>query len=457
KVPKFVEYLLVGAGTAAYYASLAIRARHADAKVLMIGEETHLPYNRPPLSKELWWYGDEESANTLQYEGLSGKKRDVYFESEGFFVPPSELSATSHGGVSLLRGRRVSKLCPDEKKAYLEDGHCISYSKCLIATGGKPKVLPELENVPENVKGKILYLRGVASHRLFFFEVDDYRKLEEICKSSKSISIVGGGFLGSELAYSIQRKYKNVKITQVVAEKGNLSGIFPEFLSMKASEALRDVGVDVITNAKVCVMSTYRSYFSIVQVNGSQCIASDCVVVAVGIQPDTLVAEASGLEIDSRSGGISADAELRVRSDIWAAGDAASFYDKTLGRRRIEHWDNAQISGRLAGENMTGAGKAFWYQPAFFSKIAPQWQISAVGITDSSLPTVSVFAKEFTYQLFFRETFLLYFKIVGVLLLNVFGSAIDVARRLIDEARNIEDFRQLAKLFQLYKTEKTED
>uniref|UniRef100_A0A0K0D1B0 Pyr_redox_2 domain-containing protein n=1 Tax=Angiostrongylus cantonensis TaxID=6313 RepID=A0A0K0D1B0_ANGCA len=359
---------LVGAGTAAYYASLAIRARHADAKVLMIGEETHLPYNRPPLSKELWWYGDEESANTLQYEGLSGKKRD------GFFVPPSELSATSHGGVSLLRGRRVSKLCPDEKKAYLEDGHCISYSKCLIATGGKPKVLPELENVPENVKGKILYLRGV-----------------EICKSSKSISIVGGGFLGSELAYSIQRKYKNVKITQVVAEKGNLSGIFPEFLSMKASEALRDVGVDVITNAKVCV---------IVQVNGSQCIASDCVVVAVGIQPDTLVAEASGLEIDSRSGGISADAELRVRSDIWAAGDAASFYDKTLGRRRIEHWDNAQISGRLAGENMTGAGKAFWYQPAFFSKIAPQWQISAVGITDSSLPTVSVFAKEVRFYSF---------------------------------------------------------
>ncbi|VDM52988.1 unnamed protein product [Angiostrongylus costaricensis] len=365
-------------GTAAYYASLAIRARHADAKVLMIGEEKHLPYNRPPLSKELWWYGDEESANTLQYKGLSGKKRD------GFFVPPSELSATSHGGVSLLRGRRVSKLCPDEKKAYLEDGHCITYNKCLIATGGKPKVLPELENVPENVMGKILYLRGV----------DDYRKLEEICKSSKSISIVGGGFLGSELAYSIQRKYKNVKITQVlfisfkvVAENGNLS----EFLSKKASEALRDVGVDVITNAKVCML---------VQVNGSQCITSDCVVVAVGIQPDTLVAEASGLEIDSQSGGISADAELRVRSDIWVAGDAASFYDKTLGRRRIEHWDNAQISGRLAGENMTGAGKAFWYQPAFFSKIAPQWQINAVGITDSSLPTVSVFAKDVRFYSF---------------------------------------------------------
>ncbi|KAJ1372314.1 hypothetical protein KIN20_034445 [Parelaphostrongylus tenuis] len=381
EVPKFVEYLLVGAGTAAYYASLAIRARHADGRVLMA---------------------------------------DVY-----------------------------RKLAPDEKKAYLDDGTCISYDKCLIATGGKPKVLPELESVPESVKGRILYVRGV----------DDYRKLEDLCKSSKSIAIVGGGFLGSELAYSIQRKYKNVKVTQIVAEGGLLSGILPEFLSKKASEALREAGVDVITNAKITAAREKDANIE-VEVNGSDNIASDCVIVAVGIQPDTLVAEASGLEIDSRSGGISTDAELRVRSDIWAAGDAASFYDKTLGRRRIEHWDNAQISGRLAGENMTGARKAFWYQPAFFSKIAPQWHINGVGITESSLPTVSVFAQDNNDNESCQRGVVFYKgdqgKIVGVLLLNVFGSAIDVARRLIDEARSVEDFRQLAKLFPLYKTETEE-
>ncbi|KJH48147.1 pyridine nucleotide-disulfide oxidoreductase [Dictyocaulus viviparus] len=470
EVPKFVEYLLIGAGAAAYYASLAIRARQADAKVLMVGEENHLPYNRPPLSKELWWFGDHRSSDTLQYIGVNGRKRDVFFETAGFFVPPSELSSTIHGGVSLLKGRRVLRLCPNEKKAYLDDGSSILYDKCLIATGGKPKVLPELEKAPREVKERILYLRDVGLIYFFLsaychvclnlFEVDDYRKLEEICRSSKSISIVGGGFLGSELAYSINRKYKDIQITQVVAENGNLSGVLPEFLSKKATEAIRGIGVDVMTNAKITAARKKDENIEL-EVNGSQYIVSDFTVITVGMQPDTSVAEASGFEIDNRLGGIATDAELRVRSNIWAAGDAASFYDKTLGRRRIEHWENAQISGRLAGENMTGAGKAFWYQPAFYSKIAPQWHINAVGVTDSSLPTVSAFAVDNNANNEHHRGVVFYKgdhnKVVGVLLLNVFGSSIDVARRLIDDGRSIEDFQQLVKLFPLYKPDDTKE
>ncbi|KAK5970576.1 hypothetical protein GCK32_004637 [Trichostrongylus colubriformis] len=456
EVPKSVEYLLIGAGAASYYASLAIRARHADAKVLMIGEEDHLPYNRPPLSKELWWYGDENASSSMQYEGLSGKKRDVYFEAEGFFVPPGELPSTVHGGVSLLRGHRVEKLNPDEKKAYLDDGTCISYEKCLIATGGKPKDLPELKNASDDVKKRILYLRGV----------DDYRTLDSICKSAKSILIVGGGFIGSELAYSIHRKYKDIKISQVVAENGNLSHVLPEFLSKKATESLRGIGVDVITGAKITAARKRGEQVEVEVNNGSKSITSDYIIVCIGIQPDTSVAEASGLELstiqlDNRLGGVTTDAELRVRSDIWAAGDAASFYDKSLGRRRVEHWENAQVSGRLAGENMTGAGKAFWYQPAFFSKIAPQWHINAVGITDSSLPTVSVFAKDDNANESFERGVVFYKgddgKVVGVLLLNVYGSGVDVSRRLIEEARSIDDFQQLAKLYQLYRPAEPED
>ncbi|KAK6049743.1 hypothetical protein COOONC_12749, partial [Cooperia oncophora] len=156
-------------------------------------------------------------------------------------------------------------------------------------------------------------------------------------------------------------------------------------------------------------------------------------------------------QIDKRLGGVTTDAELHVRSGIWAAGDTASFYDKSLGRRRIEHWENAQVSGRLAGENMTGAGKAFWYQPAFFSKIAPHWHINAVGITDSSLPTVSVFAKDDNANESFERGVVFYKgddgKVVGVLLLNVYGSGVDVSRRLIEEARSVDDFQQLAKLY----------
>ncbi|VDL75960.1 unnamed protein product [Nippostrongylus brasiliensis] len=458
EVPKSVEYLLVGAGAAAYYASLAIRARHADAKVLMIGEEAHLPYNRPPLSKELWWYGDDSSVKNLQYEALSGKKRDIFFEAEGFFVSPKELPTTAHGGVSLLKGHRVVKLVASEKKAYLEDGTCIRYDKCLLATGGKPKVLPELEK-GEELKSK----------------VDDFRKLNSICESSNSVAIVGGGFLGSELAYSIRRKFKDIKISQIVSDNGNLGGVLPESLAKKATEALRGVGVDVITCAKVSY--TFKNfgfgcYLAVtgvekqgnsleLEVNGDKRVGCDYVVVAVGIEPDVSIAEASGLEVDDRLGGISTDAELRVQPDIWAAGDTASFYDKSLGRRRMEHWEAAQVTGRLAGENMTGAGKAFWYQPAYFTKIAPRWHINAVGVTDSSLPTVSVFAKDEESNDNFERGVVFYKgdegKIVGVLLLNVFGSSIDVSRRLIEEGKNVEDFHQLAKLYPLYKVEEPED
>ncbi|KIH48267.1 pyridine nucleotide-disulfide oxidoreductase, partial [Ancylostoma duodenale] len=104
----------------------------------------------------------------------------------------------------------------------------------------EPRTLPVLENSKE-VKEKILYLRGV----------DDYRKLASICDSSKSVTIVGGGFLGSELAYSIRRKNGDVAVNQVISESGNLGGVLPEYLSKKATESLRETGVNVITNAKI--------------------------------------------------------------------------------------------------------------------------------------------------------------------------------------------------------------
>lgn len=155
----------------------------------------------------------------------------------------------------------------------------------------------------------------------------------------------------------------------------------------------------------------------------------------------------------------------------------SSFYDEKLHRqRRVEHWEHAQVTGRLAGENMTGAGRSFWHQSAFYSVFAPNATIEAVGLTDSSLDTVSVLLKKkedsvsdriqclenrvhgisfrvygISFQgirgvVFYMEAR----RIVGVLLFNGLASrGIDVARRLIDEAREHEDFKQLAKLFEL--------
>lgn len=116
-------------------------------------------------------------------------------------------------------------------------------------------------------------------------------------------------------------------------------------------------------------------------------------VVAIGVEANTDIAKESNLEVDPEQGGFLVNAELEARSNLWVAGDAACFYDVQLGRRRIEHHDHAVISGRLAGENMTGAGKPYLHQSMFWSDLGPDVGFEAIGIIDSSLETVGVFAK----------------------------------------------------------------
>uniref|UniRef100_A0A915AZG7 Apoptosis-inducing factor 1, mitochondrial n=1 Tax=Parascaris univalens TaxID=6257 RepID=A0A915AZG7_PARUN len=444
-LPEEIPYLLIGAGTAAYYAALSIRARDADAKVLMIGEENQLPYNRPPLSKELWWYGDDKMADTLEYKGLSGKKKDVYYETHGFYVPPEEVNDAQHGGVSLLMGHRVVKLDPIEHYAYLDDGRKIKYGKCLIATGGVPRNLPVFEEAGEKVNEKVTLFRTI----------DDFRKLDKVAKQSRSLTIVGGGFLGSELAYSLNKRFASngLKVTQIISEKGNVAEVLPEFLSEYTSKELRKCGVNVISETEVKnVVVDDHGCLKLTLSNG-EILHTDHVVVAIGITPNTELAKASGLEVDKKNGGFIVDAELRARSDIWVAGDASSFYDVKLGRRRVEHWEHAQVTGRLAGENMTNASKPYWHQSSYYSLIAPNAHFQAVGRTDSSLPTVSVFAapKDDSEELSKGVVFYMDGQqIIGILLFNVFGSGIDIARRIISDGKEHEDLKEVAKLFELH-------
>lgn len=122
-------------------------------------------------------------------------------------------------------------------------------------------------------------------------------------------------------------------------------------------------------------------------------INADHVVVAVGIEPNTELAKSAGLEVDPDQGGFLVNAELQARYNVWVAGDAASFYDIKLGRRRVEHYDHAIVSGKLAGENMTGAHKPYWHQSMFWSDLGPNVGFEAIGLTDSDLQTVAVYAK----------------------------------------------------------------
>jgi len=221
-------------------------------------------------------------------------------------------------------------------------------------------------------------------------------------------------------------------------------------------------------------------------------VAADVVVCAVGLEPNTDLAKASGLETDPVHGGFLVNAELQARQDLWVAGDAACFFDIKLGRRRVEHHDHAVVSGRLAGENMAGAAKPYWHQSMFWSDLGPEVGYEAIGVCDASLPTTAVFAQrtakdtpqavvQATGESLRSETEnaaeaatpvvadasaaadltpdygkgVVFYKregvVVGILLWNIFNR-MGVARQVLKDGAKNEDLYEVAKLFDIYDT-----
>uniref|UniRef100_A0A8C1X734 Apoptosis-inducing factor 1, mitochondrial n=1 Tax=Cyprinus carpio TaxID=7962 RepID=A0A8C1X734_CYPCA len=383
-VPEHAPYLLIGGGTASFAAARSIRARDPGARVLIVTEESELPYMRPPLSKELWFSDDPKATETLSFKQWNGKERSIYFQPPSFYVSPTDLAKVENGGVAVLTGRKVVHMDVRENKVKLSDGAEISYEKCLIATGGVPRNLQVIDRAGEEVMKRTTLFR----------KIEDFRSLEKISREVKSITIIGGGFLGSELACALGRRSTDLglEVIQMFPEKGNMGKVLPEYLSNWTTEKVRKEGVSVITDAVVKNVS-YKNDKLEIKLKDGRLIETDHVVAAVGLEPSVELAKSAGLEVDSDFGGYRVNAELQARSNIWVAGDAACFYDIKLGRRRVEHHDHAVVSGRLAGENMTGASKPYWHQSMFWSDLGPDVGYEAIGIVDSSLPTVGVFAK----------------------------------------------------------------
>ncbi|XP_034462967.1 apoptosis-inducing factor 1, mitochondrial isoform X7 [Hippoglossus hippoglossus] len=384
QVPSHAPYLLIGGGTASFAAARSIRARDPGAKVLIVTEESELPYMRPPLSKELWFSDDSSVTETLRFKQWNGKERSIYFQPPSFYIQAEELASAENGGVAVLSGRKVVHMDVRGNKVKLDDDTEISYDKCLIATGGVPRNLQAIERAGEEVMKRTTLFR----------KIDDFKSLDKVSREAKSITIIGGGFLGSELACALGRKSSesDLEVMQMFPEKGNMGKVLPEYLSNWTTEKVKKEGVQVIAEALVKSVTLKDDKLEI-KLRDGRLVKTDHIVAAVGLEPNVDLAKSAGLEVDSDFGGFRVNAELQARSNIWVAGDAACFYDIRLGRRRVEHHDHAVVSGRLAGENMTGANKPYWHQSMFWSDLGPDVGYEAIGIVDSSLPTVGVFAK----------------------------------------------------------------
>ncbi|KAF9796923.1 hypothetical protein SFRURICE_016591 [Spodoptera frugiperda] len=424
--PAHVQYLLVGAGTASFAAMRAIRSARPDARVLLVGTEHELPYMRPPLSKELWREPDLAARaphlDALSFRQWNGRRRAVAYEPAAFYADVEQLRHA--GGAAVARGWRVVRVDAARHEAELRaPGRApvtLRYDKCLLATGVRARRTEALRDAA--AAGRALALRGVRDAARLA------RALEE--PGVRRVAVLGGGFLACELSAALAERLapEGRTVTQLFREAAPLGAVLPPYLAAEAARRLRAAGVLLRPGCELLRGELREDGVALRLADGAD-EAADLVVECVGSEVDDDLARASGLETHPELGGLLVNAELQARSDVYAAGDVACFYDVVLGRRRVEHHDHAVVSGRLAGENMAGLvpPKHYTHQSMFWSDLGPQlgYEVSAhcsatarpplglhsastclrtpsspalssqaIGIIDSRLPTVGVFSAD---------------------------------------------------------------
>ena len=376
------SYLIVGGGMTADAAVRGIRDVDPDGTIGLVGAEPDPPYKRPPLSKGLW----------------HGKPLDKIW------------TGTERFGVDLNLGRTVRSLDLPAKRAVDDRGTAYGFDKLLLATGATPRRLP------------------VGGHRVVYYRtLQDYHRLRALAEQGRRFAVVGGGFIGSEIAAALAGNGQEVAM--IFPGRAIGDRLFPADLALFLNDAYREQGVEVLAEETV-VGIDQREEGLVVRTRGIKTasereIAVDGVVAGIGTQPNTELAQAAGLAV---AAGIVVDPFLRTsHPDVFAAGDVAAFCISALGeRRRIEHEDNAKTMGRHAGRAMAGDPAPYHHLPFFYSDLF-DLGYEAVGDLDARLETVSDWKEPY------REGVVYYLRdghVRGVLLWNVWDQ-VDAARRLI--------------------------
>jgi 3-phenylpropionate/trans-cinnamate dioxygenase ferredoxin reductase component len=338
------RYLIIGGGMTGDAAAKGIRERDPEGSVVLVGEEQHPPYARPPLTKALWKGKDEDSI----WRG------------------------TEDLNVDLRLGRRIVSLNPDAHTATDDQGETYGYERALLATGGVPRRLPD---APEGV--------------IYYRTLDDYRRLRGQTAGGGSAVVIGSGFIGSEIAAALA--INGTKVTMVFPHEAIGSRLFPAELARSLNDYYAEQGVDLVPGETVAAVARDGDRFAVTTESG-RTVNGDVVVAGLGIEPRTELAEAAGLDVDN---GIVVDDRGRAggREDLFAAGDAAQFPAKALGTSlRVEHEDNANSQGRQVGANMAGADEPYDHLPFFYSDLF-DLGYEAVGEVDSRLQTVEAWAE----------------------------------------------------------------
>lgn len=383
------DYLIIGGGMGAHYAAKGIREYDQTGSIGILSMDVDAPYKRPPLSKDLW--------------------TDKKFTQEKVSLH------TEKTGADIRLNTKVTAIDRSRKTVQLEDGTVVSYNKLLLATGSEPRKI-----------------EGPEDDRAIFFRTwEDYRRLRKFAGNNNHIIVVGGGFIGTELAAGLIQN--DTRVTLVYPDEVLGSKRFPEKVAQEYEEAFRDAGVQLMNGKRA---SSYRKEEEkiIVTLDDGTEIEGDAFVSGLGAPPRISLAEESGLKVEH--GGVVVDKYLRTEDPaVYAAGDIAIYPDNILGTNRIEHEDHAIKSGKAVGKVMAGADEPYTYTPSFYSVVFDiSWD--AIGAMDSRLDTLIDKVGDGKVIYYLKDN-----KPVGILVWNILADLDNVRRVLKNPPSNPDDLR----------------
>ncbi|MFC0432478.1 NAD(P)/FAD-dependent oxidoreductase [Kutzneria buriramensis] len=316
------RFVIIGGGLAGAKAAEALREQGFDGRLTLVGDELHLPYERPALSKD----------------HLTGKA-----DRDSLRVHPA--TWYDEHGVDLTLGIGVSRIDRDGHRVELADGSAHAYDKLLLATGASPRRPP----VPGADAPGVRYLR----------RIEDSEAIRETLASAGRLVVVGAGWIGLEVTAAARQAGVAVTVLEA-AELPLLRALGPEVATVFA-DLHRDHEVDLRLNVQVAEITATG-----VRLSDGTRIDADAVVVGVGAEPNTQLAKKAGLRVDN---GVVVDAALRTDDpDIVAAGDVANAFHPLLGKHiRVEHWANALSQPPVAAATMLGEPAGHEELPYFFT------------------------------------------------------------------------------------------
>ncbi len=384
------KYIIVGGGLAAASAVEGIRSRDDSGTIALFGREDRLPYDRPPLSKGLWF-----GKTTLEE------------------LPVHPQSFYTSNNVHLFLGSEITEFDSKKNQVVDNEGHRYTYDRLLIATGGVPR--------------RLSFGEGVVR---YYRTADDYLELLEATKMLDSFTLIGGGFIGAEMAAALSSVHKQV--TMIFPDDLLLQRMLPKDLATYVTDYYRSKEITIL-NGDVPTDAVRSGGTVRLTTREGKKITTDVALVAIGLNLRLENVKKAGLKVDN---GIIVNAFLQTSvPNIYAAGDVANFPAKALDKSiRIEHSNNAQSQGKHAGLNMSGANKPFDYLPYFYSDLF-DLGFEAIGELDSNLTILADWREEF------REGVVYYLDnglVKGVLLWNVWGK-VDSARALIERKESYSD------------------